>query len=34
MTVRELNTLHTVCEVELLTILAMSVQNPNLLDFF
>ena len=37
MTVQELNTLHTVCELErnqLLTILAMSVQNPQLAGFF
>ena len=37
MTVQELNTLHTVCELErnqLLTILAMSVKILNLLDFF
>ena len=36
MTVQELNTLHTVCELErtqLLTILAMSVKNPQLADF-
>ena len=36
MTVQELNTLHTVCEVErnrLLTILAMSLQNPLLAGF-
>ena len=36
MTVQELNTLHTVCEVErnqLFTILAMSVQNPQLAGF-
>ena len=36
MTVQELNTLHTVCEIErnkLLTILAMSVQNPQLAGF-
>ena len=36
MTVQELNTLHTVCELErnqLLTILAMSVQNPQLVGF-
>ena len=36
MTVRELNTLHTVCELErtqLLTILAMSVKNPQLAGF-
>ena len=36
MTVQELNTLHTVCELErnqLLTILAMSVQNPQLAAF-
>ena len=36
MTVEELNTLHTVCELErnqLLTILAMSVQNPQLAGF-
>ena len=36
MTVQELNTLHTVCELErnqLLTILAMSVQNPQLAGF-
>ena len=35
-TVQELNTLHTVCELErnqLLTILAMSVQNPQLAGF-
>ena len=37
MTIQELNTLHTVCELErnqLVTILAMSVQNLNLLSFF
>ena len=37
MKVQELNTLHTVCELErtqLLTILAMSVKNPQLADFF
>ena len=36
MTVQEQNTLHTVCELErnqLLTILAMSVQNPQLAGF-
>ena len=36
MTVQELNTLHTKCELErnqLLTILAMSVQNPQLAGF-
>ena len=34
MTVQELNTLHTVCELERnLTILAMSVQNPQLAGF-
>ena len=36
MTVQELNTLHTICELErnqLLTIFAMSVQNPQLADF-
>ena len=36
MTVQKLNTLHTICELErnqLLTILAMSVQNPQLADF-
>ena len=36
MTVQELNTLHTVCEIErtqLLTILAMSVKNPQLAGF-
>ena len=36
MSVGELNTLHTICEVErpqLLTILAMSVQNPQLAGF-
>ena len=36
MTVQELNTLHTVCELErnqLLTILAMSEQNPQLAGF-
>ena len=36
MTVQELNTLHTVCELErnqLLTILAMSVQNPQIAGF-
>ena len=36
MTVQELNTLHTICELErnqLLTILAMSVQNPHLAGF-
>ena len=36
MTVQELNTLHTICEPErtqLLTILAMSVQNPQLAGF-
>ena len=36
MTVQELNTLHTVCELErtqLLTILAMSVKNPQLAGF-
>ena len=36
MTVSELNTLHTVCELEriqLLTILAMSVKNPQLAGF-
>ena len=36
MTVQELNTLHTICELErnqLLTILAMSVQNPQLACF-
>ena len=36
MTVQELNTLHTVCELErnqLLTILAMSVQNPQFAGF-
>ena len=36
MTVQELNTLHTICEIErnqLLTILAMSVQNPQLAGF-
>ena len=36
MTVAELNTLHTVCELErtqLLTILAMSVKNPQLAGF-
>ena len=36
MTAQELNTLHTVCELErnqLLTILAMSVQNPQLAGF-
>ena len=36
MTVPELNTLHTVCELErtqLLTILAMSVKNPQLAGF-
>ena len=35
-TVQELNTLHTICELErnqLLTILAMSVQNPQLAGF-
>ena len=37
MTVQELNTLHTVCELErnqLLTILAMSVQNPQIRSNF
>ena len=37
MTIQELNTLHTVCDLErnqLLTILAMSVQNPQLAGFF
>ena len=37
MTVQELNTLHTKCELErnqLLTKLAMSVQNPQLAGFF
>ena len=37
MTVQELNTLHTICELErtqLLTILAMSVKNPQLAGFF
>ena len=37
MKVQELNTLHTVCELErtqLLTILAMSVKNPQLAGFF
>ena len=37
MTVQELNTRHTVCELErnqLLTILAISVQNPQLAGFF
>ena len=37
MTVQELNTLHTPCELErnqLLTKLAMSVQNPQLAGFF
>ena len=36
MTVQELNTLHTICELErnqLLTILAMSLQNPQLAGF-
>ena len=36
MTVQELNTLHTVCELErnqLLTIVALSVQNPQLAGF-
>ena len=36
MTVQELNTLHTICELErtqLLTILAMSVKNPQLAGF-
>ena len=36
MTVQELNTLHTVCELErtqLLTIIAMSVKNPQLAGF-
>ena len=36
MSVQELNTLHTVCEIErtqLLTILAMSVKNPQLAGF-
>ena len=36
LTVQELNTLHTVCELErtqLLTILAMSVKNPQLAGF-
>ena len=36
MTVQELNTLHTICELErnqLLTIQAMSVQNPQLAGF-
>ena len=36
MTVQELNTLHTICELErtqLLTILAMSVTNPQLAGF-
>ena len=36
MTVQELNTLHTVCELErtqLLTVLAMSVENPQLAGF-
>ena len=36
MTVQKLNTLHTICELErnhLLTILAMSVQNPRLAGF-
>ena len=36
MTVKELNTLHTICELErnqLLTILAMSIQNPQLGGF-
>ena len=36
MTVQELNTLHTICKLErnqLLTILAMSVQNPQLAGF-
>ena len=36
MTVQELNTPHTVCELErnqLLTILAMSIQNPHLAGF-
>ena len=36
MTVQELNTLHTICELEgtqLLTILAMSVRNPQLAGF-
>ena len=36
MTVQELNTLHTICELErnqLLTILAMSVQNPQFAGF-
>ena len=36
MTVQELNTLHAVCELErtqLLTILAMSVENPQLAGF-
>ena len=37
MTVQELNTLHTVCDLKrnhLLTILAMSVQNPQLAGYF
>ena len=36
MTVQELNTFHSICELErnqLLTILAMSVQNPHLAGF-
>ena len=36
MTVQELNTLHTICELErnqILTILAMPVQNPQLAGF-
>ena len=36
MTVQELNTLHTICELErnqLLTILVMSVQNPRIAGF-
>ena len=36
MTVQEINTLHTVCELErnqLLTILVLSVQNPQLAGF-
>ena len=37
MTVQELNTFHTICELErnqLLTLLAMSVQNPQLAVLF
>ena len=37
MTVQEVNTVHTVCELEgnqLLTILAMSIQNPQLAGLF